>query len=284
MHAAEPRRHMQPGRGWKLLEATGAGPFISRIIHRLPDGSLHVWTSRRHRKGHGLGGWVSALFMIGSACFALGSLASLEPGWFGPTFQNETVVGSVFFLGSIFFTSAAFLQLLEAANADRNTALARGSSSVEPFRWFAWMPHRIGWLSAFIQFAGTLLFNLNTLAALLPIDGWMRQDLVVWTPNIVGCVCFLAASELAVFEECHSYFCNNPRSISWWIVQINLLGSIAFMVSGIGAVVPPGAAQVLAPAASNLWTFIGALCFALGAYLLIPEMPRLAARQTQKRV
>ncbi len=284
MHAPEPRRHMQPGRGWKLLEATGAKPFISRIIHRLPDGSLHIWTSRRHRKGHGLGGWIAVLFMIGSACFALGSLICLEPTWFNSFFQQEIEVGPIFFLGSIFFTSAAYLQLREAANADRNTALARGSSSEEPVRWFGWMPHRIGWLSAFIQFIGTLLFNLNTFAALLPIDGWLRQDLIVWMPNFIGCICFLAASELAVFEACHRYFCTHPRSISWWIVQINLLGSIAFMVSGIGAVVPPGATQILAPTASNLWTFIGALCFALGAYLLIPEKPRLAARQTQEGV
>ncbi len=39
--------------GWQI-QPDGAGPFVSRIVHRLQDGSLHTWTSRRHRKSGGL--------------------------------------------------------------------------------------------------------------------------------------------------------------------------------------------------------------------------------------
>jgi len=119
--------------GWQLAHSDGAGPFVSRIVHRLPDGSLHTWTSRRHRKGRGLqrsappvagidkrrcpwpaawaparlGWWIAVLFMVGPACFALASFAGLEPDMLGKSFQNVTVFNAVFFAGSIFFTAAS---------------------------------------------------------------------------------------------------------------------------------------------------------------------------------
>ena len=55
--------------------------------------------------------WVGVLFMIGSACFALGAL----PGYLdlvGTTADNVT-----YFVGSLFFTSAGFLQYWEVVNA-----------------------------------------------------------------------------------------------------------------------------------------------------------------------
>lgn len=129
------RERIPFAKDWELIKAEGAGWFISRLTHRRPDGSLHTWTSRIHRKGSGLrlelkllfelGGWISILFMIGAACFAVGGLACLAPDLLGAAFEQPTVVNSVFFIGSLFFTSAAYLQLLEAANADRRAAQAR---------------------------------------------------------------------------------------------------------------------------------------------------------------
>ncbi len=199
------------GRNWELVLAEGAGPFISRIVHRLPDGSLCTWLSRPHRKCGGirrrvatvwnpteLGWWISVLFMIGSSCFALASLVGIAPHLFGTSFQQPSVLNAVFFSGSIFFTSAAYLQLLEAANADRRKDQASGETPVQPFCWLGWQPKQIGWLAAFIQFIGTLLFNMNTADAMLPDLNWMQQNLLIWTPDLIGSICFLLASWLAV--------------------------------------------------------------------------------------
>jgi hypothetical protein len=298
-----PARHGRPQlpfpAGWQLVTAEGAGPFVSRIVHRLPDGSLHIWTSRRHRKGHGwqgtervaaagpdrtrsvwftvwapaqLGWWIAVLFMVGSACFALASFAGLAPDTFDNLLQNATVINAVFFAGSIFFTAAGYLQLLEAINADRRAAHALGIPPREKFRWLNWQPGHIGWLSAFIQFIGTLLFNVNTFDALLPGLDWLQQDLFIWTPDIIGSICFLVASWLALLEFCHGYWCRQPHSLSWWIVIVNLLGSLAFMVSAIFAVALPGAASLFDLRIVNLSTCIGGVCFLCGAYLLLPEM------------
>jgi hypothetical protein len=284
---------------WQRERLEGAGPFTSRIVYRLPDGSHYTWTSRRHRKGLGLqrtraanasgaverrvpwfslwaparlGWWMGVLFMLGSACFALAGFAALEPQRSGGALQELSVINSVFFAGSIFFTTAAYLQLLEAINANRQAQLALAQKPEETFRWFAWQPGRIGWLSAFIQFVGTIQFNISTFDALLPGLGWLAQDVVVWTPDMLGSVCFLASSWLAIMEVCHRYWSWRFHDLSWWIVMVNILGSVAFMVSAVFAVIEPGAATVLDAWLVNLSTCIGALCFLIGAYLLLPEL------------
>jgi len=42
--------HLNFPQNWQHLGADGAGRYVTRVIHRLPDGGLHIWTSRRHRK------------------------------------------------------------------------------------------------------------------------------------------------------------------------------------------------------------------------------------------
>jgi hypothetical protein len=75
------------------------------------------------------------LFMVGSLCFALGSI----PGY--ASLVEASVVGTTFFIGSIFFTSAAFLQLVQSARA-------------------------IDWWASMIQLVGTVWFNVNTFEAM----------------------------------------------------------------------------------------------------------------------
>ena len=48
--------------------------------------------------------WIGALFAVGSLCFGLASMASQ---WASAT---RPAIGVTFFVGSLFFTSAAFLQ------------------------------------------------------------------------------------------------------------------------------------------------------------------------------
>ncbi len=280
------RSHIPSCNDWELIHAEGAGQFITRMVHRLPDGSLHTWVSRTHRKCMGirhslsvnlwapteLGWWISILFMIGASCFALGSLAGFAPQIFGRFLPQPTLLNSIFFIGSIFFTSAAYCQLLEATNVDRRAAQAHGQKPSEPFCWMGWKPQQIGWLSALIQFAGTLLFNMNTLDALLPGLNWLQQDVLIWTPDVIGSLCFLVSSWLAVLECCHGIAIWKNQGLSWWIVMINLLGSISFGISAVFAVTIATTSELLNSEAANLWTCLGALCFLVAARLLLPEM------------
>ncbi|MEM9224444.1 MAG: hypothetical protein AAGB11_18870, partial [Pseudomonadota bacterium] len=180
-------------------------------------------------------------------------------------------LGVVFFVGSLFFTAAGYLQFYEALNNDVEHAAAGNHRAAPPRpRYFGWRPRNLGYLSSLSQFAGTLLFNLNTIDGMIEGLNWKGEDLLVWTPNVLGCVCFLVASQLAVMEFSHRWFAFRPGQLPWWIVAVNMLGSILFMASAVGSFMTPANALVSSFTA-YFGTFAGALCFLVGAYLLIPE-------------
>ena len=108
--------------GWTRLDHTRVGPFVTHVRFRRPDGSPALWSSRAHRKRSAHGGgvwwaprrlswWIGVLFAIGAACFTVGPL----PGFV--ELVGSAVDGLVFFVGSIFFTTAAALQCVQTFNA-----------------------------------------------------------------------------------------------------------------------------------------------------------------------
>ena len=212
------------------------------------------------------------LFMSGSTCFALGSLGANWPQALPTWLADGAVIGLVFFIGSLFFTSAAWLQWLEATNGDvADMAAPESHHCYATWRWFAWKPHNAGWLASLIQLVGTFLFNLNTGDSMIYGLDWVAKDLLIWVPNMAGSVCFLAASYLALVEFSHGWWSIRPRQVTWWIVIINLLGSIAFQTSALYGFFPASSVAAWTWDA-NLWTLVGALCFLAGSYLLIPEL------------
>ena len=273
----------------RIVDRGRLGRFTTSLVLEDATGQRLVWSSRRNRKGldpepahlvarsrprhilpiepRSITWWIAILFMVGSALFALGSASAL--------FWTTLATGSdaVFFAGSVFFTSAAYLQVVEVVNEP--DVLTRTRPRISLWRW---EPHKIGWWAAVVQLIGTLLFNMNTFEAmrvLSPID----QDRLVWAPNAMGSVCFLVASYLAYAEVCRRWLGWQPRNISWWIVVINLLGSVAFGASAASSVVIVRTGELVSAYGSNLWTLVGAVCFFLGAYLLLPEMTSHSAPQ-----
>jgi YrhK-like protein len=260
--------------GWQRLGGRGFGPFVTREVYRLPDGSRLQWDSRWHRKHAGrlpggstwwapgaLAWWMGVLFAVGSVCFALGSFPPYVTA-VGATPDNIT-----FFVGSIFFTTASFLQYLEVASAPSTLVASHrdGFGSLLRIRH-----RRIDWWAAAIQLLGTLWFNRTTLSALLVGLGASPDHHPVWRPDALGSICFLVASWLAWAEECHGAFAWRPSRISWQITALNLAGSIAFGVSAIASYVT-SSGRLLSVALTNLGTFAGAVCFLVGAVLLLPE-------------
>lgn len=263
--------------GWSCVQTRGFGPFVTGATLERPDGYVVEWTSRGSRKRSFLPGrsrgstwwapgaagwWTGVLFAIGATLFALGS----APGY-------RTAVGNgadslTFFAGSLFFTSAAFLQYLETANTGRTLA---GASAPHRVRIFTWEPERLDWWASVVQFAGTLFFNISTFNAMYTSLPAAQADRMVWRPDLYGATCFLIASLLAWMESEHSILSWRPRSISWWITALNLLGSFAFGVSALASYVVPRSGNAANVMLLNLGTFIGAVCFLAGAVLLLPE-------------
>jgi hypothetical protein len=260
--------------GWQRLRGRGFGPFVTSEPYRLPDGSRMLWDSRWHRKHAGrvpggstwwapsaLAWWMGVLFAVGSVCFALGSFPPYVTA-VGATPDNIT-----FFVGSIFFTTASFLQYMEVASApvDLVQPHRNGLASLLRIRH-----RRIDWWAAGIQLVGTVWFNRTTLSALLVGLGAAPAHHPVWRPDALGSICFLVSSWLAWAEECHGPFAWRPSRISWQITALNLAGSVAFGVSAIASYVT-SSGQLLSLALTNLGTFVGAVCFLVGAVLLLPE-------------
>src|SRR6478752_3094323 len=90
-------------------------------------------------------------------CFMLGAL----PGY--ASLVGVTADGVTYFIGSLFFTTAALLQVLLSTGAIR--------PDVRPRAGVQWRSRvravdRPEWWAGSVQFVGTLLFNISTFAAL----------------------------------------------------------------------------------------------------------------------
>lgn len=272
--------------GWTREHRSGLGPFVTREEFVRPDGTVLRWESRWHRKhpqGVSKGStwwapqaipwWIGVLFAVGSLCFTLGALPVYATA-VGTNADNLT-----YFIGSIFFTTAAFLQYFETATTPKRLA---GVPKRRFRQLFEVQHHRIDWWASVIQFTGTLWFNRTTFSALVVGLGASSAHHPVWRPDALGSICFLVSSWLAWAEECGRPFAWRPRDIAWWITVLNLVGSIAFGASAIASYIKPNG-QLVSLALTNLGTFVGAICFLVGGVLLLPERTMVDEQGTHPR-
>lgn len=184
------------------------------------------------------------LFAAGSSLFALAT----APGFSAVAGAGAT--NWLCFIGSWFFTTAAWMQLMLATPSQK-----------------------LQWLSAAIQFAGTVLFNISTGAAVWAHAIGVRRH-AVWAPDALGSMAFLVSAALGVAAASIAIGLIALGSRDWQAEWINMIGSIAFGASAVGAFVrDTGITED--ELVANLGTFLGALCF-LGAALLV--LPRFRKR------
>jgi hypothetical protein len=216
--------------------------------------------------------WIAVLFAIGSTCFFVGPF----PGFV--KLVGSTADGIVFFVGSVFFTSAALLQYLQAANPDRGQ---RGDE--RRMRFLRFEPRGIDWCSATVQLLGTLFFNVSTFHALQSSLDTSATDRLVWRPDALGSICFLISGALAYTAVRDTLFDWLPRTPEGRIAAINLIGCVLFGISAITAFVVPETGNVLDLAASNAATALGALCFLIGALLLLARSASESKRPSKPK-
>ncbi len=175
------------------------------------------------------------LFAVGSAFFAVATAPRVSE------LAGAGLTNLLCFVGSWFFTTAAWMQ-------QRLTHLA----------------DRLGWQSAITQFAGTVLFNISTGAALLMQSVPERRHLV-WTPDAAGSLAFLVSGALAV-AALDAGAARRDTAVAW----INMAGCVAFGFSA-GAAFVRGNGVTEDEWLANTGTFVGALCFLVAA---LAELPR----------
>ena len=146
----------------KILEWHGFLGFPTRIRYQLTNMQEVEWVSRKSRKrrrlpftgrtrqwweSEGISRWMCVLFMIGSFAFTLGALLCFD------TSLPVILPAVIFFVGSLFFTAAAYVQFLEAINVPVTSVNAQPAGTKRA-RYFAWEPDRIDWWSTITQFEG----------------------------------------------------------------------------------------------------------------------------------
>jgi len=89
---------------------------------------------------------------------------------------------------------------------------------------------------------------------------------------VIGSICFLVASYLALIEVSHRFWSFQPRQVSWWIVVLNMLGSVAFMLAALYLVFLPSSGEMQWTWDANFFTLLGAVGFFSASYLMIPEL------------
>ena len=200
----------------------------------------------RARGPDALAGWdrlIAAGFALGSLCFIVGPF----PGVVQLVGPGADAV--IFFVGSILFTFAASVEL-------RQATLRRGARFGADATWW----------SAAVQWIGTLLFNLDTYDAMQTGLSSNQEDRLIWTPDLIGSVCFLVSGALAYRVAARGA----REGRGWHMAVINLAGCVLFMVSAVASYVVPDTGSILALAAANWTTSLGAACFLICAVLLWP--------------
>ena len=264
--------------GWTPLGTQSIGPFTTHVTFRQADGTTVTWSSRSHRKHASLlsrvrrrrahvheaaqhaSWWIGILFAVGSLCFLLAPMP-----WFFDL-AGATIDAVVFFVGSLFFTSAAVLQWLETINSDPGPGERAGRFKVVTFE-----PGRIDWWSSGVQLVGTVFFNFTTLRALQTSVESSSYDQLVWRPDALGSICFLVSGYLAYLEVSGRLWSWPKRTLESRIVTVNLLGCVAFGIAAVASYVVPSTDTMVSTTVTNLFTSLGALGFLIGALLLLPE-------------
>jgi hypothetical protein len=192
--------------------------------------------------------WIGIGFAIGSLCFFVGPF----PGVIDLVGAKADAI--IFFVGSIFFTLAALLEVREGT-------LRIGR------RWAA----DASWWSAAIQFVGTLLFNLDTFDALDDNLSSGQEDTLVFAPDLIGSACFLISGAIAYWVVTGPRLLPAKRDREWTMAAVNFLGCVFFGISAIASYIVPSTGSILDLAAVNWGTSLGALCFFIGAVMLLPR-------------
>ena len=236
--------------------------LTGRDTSRLPHDDLGLLRARPRR----LNTAIAVLFMIGSAGFALGST-----GLFAGA-VSYTADAATFFVASIFFTAASFLQLVQSQSPAMAPDAGDDGRSA-PVHLLAWRPRDMAWWAAVTQFPGTLYFNVTTFAAIGTTTRSVQYDAVVWKPDFYGSILFIVASVFGILAV-GRLLAWRPRDAGWRIAWLNMLGSVFFMASAVAAFVVPDATAPVDVQVDDRGTWAGAVCFFVAALLVIPAWTR----------
>ena len=204
-------------------------------------------------------------FVVGGSLFALGAFLADR----GAALVS---VNTTYLVGGFFFSLGAYASVLLVVNATQRRPGAPPQRR-DGLRWWGNRPGQRDWRGAVVLLAGTLLFAVSLVAAfaegLTPrqSNGW------IWLPDMLGCVCFLVSGHLAMLDVGDGRVVVRVHDIGWWVVAVNQLGSVLFLLAGLAAFVRPATSTEINTGLVNWGTFAVAVCFAIGGVIQAFDRP-----------
>src|SRR6478736_6298740 len=165
------------------------------------------------------------------------------------------LIGVLFAIGSACFLVGPLPGFVELVGSEVDAAVFFAGSLFFTSAALLQTLHSGGGLdrwACLVQLVGTLFFNVSTFHALQTGLDATEYDRLVWRPDWRGSICFLVSGVLAYLAVRH------------------LSGCVAFGISAVAGYVVPSTGSALDLAAANAWTSFGALCFLVGALMLLP--------------
>lgn len=196
-------------------------------------------------------------FAVGSLLFVVGVPLSLMASDSAPV-----VSGWTFFAGSVFFTSAATLQVTTSWRTVRRERAAGTASAYDSAELTA----------SWVQWIGTVAFNVTTLRAAVEATGAADPSTAaIWRPDAVGSILFLVSSAIALVPEVRKHRHGHARDRSWAIAAANMVGSVLFGISAVGAFTSRSTGDLVSLSWDDWGCALGGVCFLIGALLLLPR-------------
>ncbi|HTR73828.1 MAG TPA: hypothetical protein VMH33_01040 [Solirubrobacterales bacterium] len=206
----------------------------------------------------------AAAFLVGGSLFAIGAaMAQADRG-------DPRVIAVVYLVGGVFFSTGGYTSVLLAINAPHRRR--DGTWARLPWRWAAREPSNLDFLAAATLFVGTIVFGINLVDSLLGELTPTQINRLVWSPDIIGCILFLVSGHLAMVDISGSWWRLRGEGLGWWIVFVNQVGSVLFMVAAVASFVRADG-DMVAVGIANWGTLLGALCFAVGGFMQFYEPP-----------
>jgi len=182
--------------------------------------------------------WMALFFAAGATCFFVGPF----PGY--ASLVGETADSVTFFVGSILFTAGGALQTGLSFQPRRTPGAGHAA-----------------WLAAIVQSVGTVCFNVTTYRAMQTALSSPEYNKLVWRPDALGSICFLASGAIAFRASERQGWLPKRGGVGWWEPLVNLLGCVFFGIAAVAGHVVPSTGTLLDQAAADWNTCLGAACF-----------------------
>ena len=212
---------------------------------------------------------IAWLFMVGSACFVLGSVPA-----YARRGRRAWVDGITYFVGSIFFTSASYCQLVQA-QSPATTGVDAGSQHG---------PARCGCGAGCRTTAtGSPRPPSSPARSSSTSAPWPRSpttrppaesDRYVWRPDLFGSVLFLVASAYGILAVSGRFLASSPARCRGGSRGSTCSARCSSWPRRWRATCCPSTDEVLDTRVAVAGTLLGAVCFLVGAALMFPAWRR----------